>query len=326
MSSSGQAQDSGKPRIDPRGRILLVSPCRNEQDYMRRTLDAVLGQTRPPTVWVIVDDGSTDRTPAILAEYAAAHPCLRIVRREDRGKRSVGPGVIEAFYAGLATVDLAEFEYVCKLDLDLDLPRDYFERLLQHMAAEPRLGSCSGKPFYRDAAGREVDEFCDSEIVVGMTKFYRVACFQEIGGFVRQVMWDGIDSHRCRLLGWTARSYDDRALRFEHLRPMGSSDANVLRGRARHGMGQYFMGTAPLYLLASAVRRLGQAPYVVGAATMLWHYCRAWWRGEPRYDDLEFRRFLRSYQRRALVFGKRRTIAAIERETAPRWLARHPQP
>lgn len=326
MANQASAPDTPAPRPAARGRILLVSPCRNEQDYMRRTLDAVLGQTCPPTTWVIVDDGSTDATPAILAEYAARHACLRIVRREDRGKRSVGPGVIEAFYAGLDSVDLADYEYVCKLDLDLDLPRDYFEQLLARMQAEPRLGSCSGKPFYRDASGREIAEFCDSEIVVGMTKFYRVACFQEIGGFVRQVMWDGIDSHRCRLLGWTARSYDDPSLRFEHLRPMGSSDANVLRGRARHGMGQYFMGTAPSYMLASALRRLTQAPYVVGAATMLWHYLRAWWRGEPRYDDLEFRRFLRSYQRRALVLGKRRTIAAIEQATAARWRARHPEP
>jgi biofilm PGA synthesis N-glycosyltransferase PgaC len=321
--------DSSAPAaraVDPTGRILLVSPCRNEQDYMRRTLDAVLGQTCPPTVWVIVDDGSTDATPAILADYAARHPCLRIVQREDRGKRSVGPGVIEAFYAGLDTVDLGEFEFVCKLDLDLDLPRDYFERLIGRMRAEPRLGSCSGKPFYKDAAGREVAEFCDDEIVVGMTKLYRVQCFREIGGFVRQVMWDGIDSHRCRLLGWTARSSGDAELRFEHLRPMGSSDANVLRGRRRHGLGQYFMGTSPLYLLASAVRRLFQQPYVVGAAVMVWGYVAAWWRREPRYDDLEFRRFLRSYQRRSLVFGKRRTIAAIERETAARWQASHRRP
>jgi glycosyltransferase involved in cell wall biosynthesis len=324
--ASHASEPAAAARIDPTGRILLVSPCRNEQDYMRRTLDAVLGQTCPPTVWVIVDDGSTDATPAILADYAARHPCLRIVRREDRGKRSVGPGVIEAFYAGLDTVALDEFEYVAKLDLDLDLPRDYFERLVARMHAEPRLGSCSGKPFYRDRAGREVAEFCDSEIVVGMTKFYRVACFREIGGFVRQVMWDGIDSHRCRLLGWTARSYDDPELRFEHLRPMGSSDANVLRGRARHGMGQYFMGSAPAYFLASAVRRLAQEPYVIGAATMLWHYFKAWWRNEPRYDDLEFRKFLRSYQRRALLFGKRRTIAAIERQTAARWQQHHGRP
>jgi poly-beta-1,6-N-acetyl-D-glucosamine synthase len=304
------------------GSVLIVSPCRNEEAYMRRTLDAIVGQTHPPTRWIVVDDGSTDATPQILAEYQARHPFLEVVRRQDRGKRSVGPGVIEAFYAGLEGVDLADYEFVCKLDLDLDLPRDYFERLIGLMRAEPRLGSCSGKPVYDAGGGRMLPEWCDDEIVVGMTKFFRTECFREIGGFVREVMWDGIDSHRCRMLGWTARSYGDEALRFEHLRPMGSSDKNVLRGRRRHGAGQYFMGTSPAYLLASALRRLVQPPYVVGALAMAWGYVAAWCRRAPRYDDREFRRFLRSYQWSAMLRGKRRTIECIERSRADVWQRR----
>ena len=103
-------------------RYLLISPCRDEADYIRRTLDSVAAQSVPPTLWVVVDDGSTDETPAILEEYARRLPYLRIVRRTDRGGRQVGPGVIEAFYAGLETVRLEDFDYLCKLDMDLDLP------------------------------------------------------------------------------------------------------------------------------------------------------------------------------------------------------------
>ena len=86
----------------------LITPCRNEAEYARRALDSVLAQTKLPSLWVIVDDGSSDETPAILAEYAARHDWLRIVRREDRGRRAVGPGVIEAFYAGYDTIDPAD--------------------------------------------------------------------------------------------------------------------------------------------------------------------------------------------------------------------------
>src|SRR5512144_2387932 len=99
-------------------RYCIITPCRDEARFARRTLDAVVGQAEPPALWVIVDDGSTDETPAILAEYAARVPWIRVVRRSDRGARKVGPGVIEAFYAGLETVDLADLEYVFKLDLD----------------------------------------------------------------------------------------------------------------------------------------------------------------------------------------------------------------
>jgi hypothetical protein len=138
-----------------------------------------------------------------------------------------------------------------------------------------------------------------------MTKFYRVQCFREIGGFVRQVMWDGIDCHRCRMLGWIAESVDDEALRFIHLRPMGSSQQGIWTGRVRSGYGQYFMGTAPLYFLASALFRLPKHPAVAGSVAMLWGYLSSALRGVPRYDDREFRRFLRSYQYACLWLGKR---------------------
>ena len=301
------------------GSVLIVAPCRNEQEYMRRTLDSIVAQTHAITRWIIVDDGSADETPAILAEYAEKHPFIEVVRREDRGKRSVGPGVIEAFYAGLEGVDLDDYEFVCKLDLDLDIPHDYFEKMIARMRANPRIGSCSGKPYYHDANGELQPEWCDDEIVVGMIKFYRTACFQQIGGFVHEVMWDGIDSHRCRLFGWIACSWNDPDLRFLHLRPMGSSDKNVLRGRRRHGHGQYFMGTSPAYLLASAVRRLVQPPFLIGAMVMLWGYLDSWLRRRPRYDDLEFRRFLRSYQWRSIFLGKRRTIERIDAEQERVW-------
>src|SRR3954454_17187783 len=85
-------------------RYVLISPCRNESEYMRQTLDTVVAQTARPTRWVIVDDGSTDDTPRILAEYAAKHDWITIVTRKDRGRRAVGPGVIEAFYEGYAAI------------------------------------------------------------------------------------------------------------------------------------------------------------------------------------------------------------------------------
>jgi glycosyltransferase involved in cell wall biosynthesis len=235
-------------------RYVLVAPCRDEAKLMRHTLESVAAQTVPPALWIIVDDGSTDETPMILAEYAARLPYLRVVRRANRGSRRVGPGVIEAFYEGLDQVNLDDFDYVCKLDLDLDLPPRYFELLMERMEANPRLGTCSGKPYSVNALTGELEpELGGDEMSVGMTKFYRVSCFKEIGGFVRQVMWDGIDCHRCRMLGWVAQSEDAEELRFLHLRPMGSSQQNIWTGRLRWGFGQYFMGTAPLYLVASAV-------------------------------------------------------------------------
>ncbi len=324
----------------PRPRHAIISPCRDEAAFMRRTLDSVLAQTLPPTLWIIVDDGSTDETPRILVEYAAKHgPAIReaggteirIVTRDNRGKRKVGPGVIEAFYAGLKTINLDDFEYVTKLDLDLDLPKRYFEMLHQRMFDEPRLGTCSGKAYMpldpANVDGAYVSEFLGDETSAGMTKFYRVACFKQIGGFVRQVMWDGIDCHRCRMLGWIARSWDDTDLCFKHLRPMGSSHKGIFTGRMRHGFGQWFMGTSLAYMTASAILRMTKKPYVVGGLAMWWGYVRSMFKNDERYDDADFRGFLRAWQWRSLFHGKHEATKSVEAEQASAWsLTREPRP
>jgi glycosyltransferase involved in cell wall biosynthesis len=300
-------------------RYVLVTPCRNEAAFARRTLESVVAQTVRPALWVIVDDGSSDATPAILAEYAERYDFIRVVRRQDRGKRSVGPGVIEAFYSGLETVALGEFDYLCKLDLDLDLPPPYFELLMRRMEADPRLGTCSGKPYYHATDGRLVSEYCGDETSIGASKFYRVECFRAIGGFVRQVAWDGIDCHRCRMLGWLARSWDDPELRFLHLRPMGSSESGILSGRMRHGRGQYYLGTGLAYMTASALYRMLRPPLVIGGLAMWWGYVSSLVRHAPRYDEPGFRAFLRRYQWDCLWRGKAAATRHLDDRQAAAW-------
>jgi biofilm PGA synthesis N-glycosyltransferase PgaC len=299
--------------------LLVITPCRDEATYARRTLESVLAQTVLPTLWLIVDDGSKDETPVLLAEYAAEHSWIQILRLEDRGRRSVGPGVIDAFYAGYRCAHPNRYEFLCKLDLDLELPPHYFEVLMERMRAEPRLGTCSGKPYFRSRSGRWISEGCGDEMSVGMTKFYRRECFEEIGGFVRGVMWDGIDCHRARMLGWLARSWDEPELRFGHLRPMGSSYKGILRGRARHGYGQYFMGTGLVYITASAVYRLRHRPWILGGLAIWIGYVMAALRSAARLDDSELRAFVRRYQWQCLLRGKTRATRELELLRAPMW-------
>lgn len=309
--------DSGQPAGR---RYCLISPCRDEEATVERTLRCVAAQTLRPALHVVVDDGSTDRTPEILARLAKEMPFLRVVRRADRGKRSVGPGVIEAFYAGLEAIRLADFDYVCKFDVDLDLPPNYFATLVERMEKDPRIGALSGKPFFHKggvAGAPLVPEPCGDDICVGMAKFYRRECFEQVGGFVRAVMWDGIDAHTSRMLGWKNFALSDEALRFVHLRPMGSSDKSVYKGRVRWGRGQYFMGTSFLYLLASAVNRLATPPAVLGSLCMIYGWVEAWFHARPRYGTEEFRAFLRRYQWLALTRGKTRACEAVLAE-APR--------
>jgi glycosyltransferase involved in cell wall biosynthesis len=291
---------------------------------MRITLDSVVAQTIQPSLWVIVDDGSTDETPKILAEYAEKYPFIQIITRENRGHRSVGPGVIEAFYHGYDQVDVSQFEFICKFDLDLDLPDKYFEILIDRMNTNPRLGTCSGKAYFKDKnSGELISEKCGNEMSVGMTKFYRRTCFEEIGGFVRQVMWDGIDCHKCRQLGWMAESWDEPDLNFIHLRPMGSSQKGIFTGRMRHGFGQYFMGTGIIYMAASSVFRMVHPPYVLGGLAMFWGYLKSLISREKRFDDYQLVKFIRSYQWSCLIKGKSQATKQLNRKQEQVWLQTH---
>lgn len=298
----------------------IISPCRNEQEFMRKTLDSVVEQTIKPKVWVIVDDGSTDKTPEILKEYASKHDFIEVVTRQNRGARSVGPGVIDAFYDGFGSIDIDDYRYICKLDLDLILPSRYFELVIKEMQANSRLGTFSGKAYFIDKkTDAQVSEGCGDESSIGAAKFYRVSCFKQIGGFVRQVMWDGIDSHRCRLLGWESASIDDEETRFVHLRPMGSSQKGILTGRARHGFGQYFMGTGAVYMIAASIYRLKHPPYVVGSLATLWGYFSSLFKRVDKLDDPGMVRMMRRYHWLSMLMGKRRATAYLNKKNQDNW-------
>jgi glycosyltransferase involved in cell wall biosynthesis len=286
------------------GNYVVITPARDEAEFLQRTIDSMVAQTVRPDLWVIVDDGSTDATPDIVARAAQQHDWIRLHRRPDRGERKVGGGVIEAFYDGLSLVNLDDYEYLCKLDGDLELPPKYFDRVLEHFAAEPALGTMSGKVYIRTFDDRLVSERIGDDMSVGALKFYRVACFNNIGGFCRVSSWDGIDCHLCRLKGWLAYSVDEPDLRVLHLRQMGSSQRGVWTGRKRWGRGKYYMGSHPLFMLAVTLYRMFERPWVIGGLGIAVGYVEAMLTRQPRFEDTEYRRFLLRYEFTCLLRGK----------------------
>lgn len=281
-------------------RLLIITPARDEGKYIAHTIRSVVAQTHRPARWIIVDDNSRDDTAALAEAAAREHPWIQVVRRQSSPERRVGPGVIEAFYDGLSRVSLADFDFLCKLDADLEFQPTYFENLLHQFALNPSLGTISGK-CHIPVGDKLVLERTGDQFSHGVAKLYRRECFEQIGGFVREVMWDGIDCHRCRMLGWEAKSSSDPELALIHLRQMGSSFRSIYHGRRRWGRGQYFMGTHPLYLLAITLYRMAERPWALGGLSILAGYVEAWLRREKRYDDVAFRRHLHDWQLRELL-------------------------
>jgi glycosyltransferase involved in cell wall biosynthesis len=290
-----------------KNRIVIISPVRNEETLITGVIRSMINQTVQPVEWLIVDDGSTDRTLEIIEQAAQEHKWIHIERKPDRGKRSVGPGVVEAFYYGYDRLWTKDYDFICKMDGDVEFKPKYFETLLTFFANDRYLGAASGKPMLEEGE-KLVEERTHDEMVAGMINFYRRECFEEIGGFVREVHWDGIAFHRARMNGWRTCSIDHPDINFIHKRLMGSSDKGVLTGRMRWGRGQHFMGTHPLYLFAIGVYRMFEKPWFLGGLFIILGYFKAMLESMPQYDDLEFRKSLQAWQFERLKLGRRLEI------------------
>ena len=218
---------------------VVISPVRDEEAYIRFTVDCMARQTIVPKEWVLINDGSSDKTGEILDEYAQRYPWIRVVHRANRGFRKAGGGVVEAFNAGYNALEFRDWDFLVKLDGDLSFEPDYFEKCFQNFEKEPRLGVGGGVICY---VTNGVKEFEPSPVfhVRGATKIYKRGCWDAIGGFWPAPGWDTMDEVKANMLGWSTRSFLD--LHIVHHRKTGTADGEWA------GLGQERQGKLHLRL------------------------------------------------------------------------------
>jgi poly-beta-1,6-N-acetyl-D-glucosamine synthase len=274
---------------------VIVTPARDEAAYLPDLARSLFAQTVPFTRWVIVDDGSTDGTLELARGYEAADGRVTVHARGDRPDRRAGCGDIEAFNAGLALVgDVDRYDFVGKLDADLVLPPDYFERLFAEFAARPRLGIAGGHCYNRSGGRVVLDKVPDSH-VRGATKTFRRECFRDLKALPEVPGWDTVDEVKARARGWETQSLRDPGV--IHQKPVTGGSGSVLHGRFVLGRISHYLGYRPSYVALRVVRNVGKPPYVAGGVAMACGYVSGVLRRERRLDDPEFRQELRAYQR-----------------------------
>jgi poly-beta-1,6-N-acetyl-D-glucosamine synthase len=275
-------------------RVLLITPARDEATYLEKTIRAVIAQARTPDLWLIVDDGSTDETPQILERFAAEAPFLKVLTAPARVNRAGTDGLAiaaeaRAFNVALATVDIADFTHIGKLDADIELPPDYFEHLLERFAEEPELGIAGGT-LLEPSGGSWQPTKVPAYHVRGALKLYSRECFEAIGGIEERLGWDTIDETYARMRGYATRSLPELAS--YHHRPVATR-GGALRGRARHGQCAYILRYGLLWALARSFKVATQKPYVLSGFAFLYGYLRSVVRSEQKIDDDGFKRFVR---------------------------------
>lgn len=274
----------------------VITPVRNEAEFIEKTIQSMINQTVKPVAWVIVNDGSTDETAEIIGRYLNRHPWIKLVNLDDRGIRQRGKGVVEAFYAGYQTLT-HPYDFIVKLDGDLSFEPAYFETIINRFLANPQLG-IGGGSVYEKLDGIHWTRDSTQDHVRGPTKVYRKTCFDEIGGLMPALGWDGIDEWIARSRGWEVQSFLD--LQVLHYRVTGAA-TGALKSKVEQGYGAHYMGYHPLFIIARGIRYMAKPPYLIGGLAMIYGFFFARLRGLERYSDKQVIRYVRRTQLKQLA-------------------------
>ncbi len=292
-------------------RLLLITPARNEAEHLERTIRAVAAQSRQPDLWLLVDDGSSDSSPAILERWAQDLPFLHVLQAPEHADARATDGLAvaaeaKAFNWALASVERDRFTHIGKLDADIELMPDYFERLLERFAEEPELGIAGGVLLERGGTGWRPASI-PSHHVRGALKLYSRECLEAIGEIEERLGWDTIDETYARMNGFQTRSLP--RLEARHHRRVATR-GGALRGRARLGRCAYILRYSAWWVALRSLKIACWRPYGLSGLAFLYGYARAFVRRESRVEDEQFRRFVAAELRRRArpsgVLGKLR--------------------
>jgi biofilm PGA synthesis N-glycosyltransferase PgaC len=276
--------------VGPTLSYALITPARDEAENLRRLGECLIEQTVPPFAWVIVDNGSSDETPIVARQLAQRVPWIRFLLLPGGTRATPGAPIVRAFRLGLEQLSERP-DVIVKLDADVSMEADYFERLLCSFASDPKLGIASGACFEQTPNGW-AETFVTGQHVRGAARAYRRECLEGVWPLEERMGWDSLDAFKANVLGWETRLLRD--LRFFHHRRVGERDRGKGSRWSALGGSSHYMGYRFSYLL---IRALYQARRDPTALRMVTSYLTATLKREPRYADLAVRRQLRQEQR-----------------------------
>ena len=289
-------------------KYVVITPARNEAQFIELTLKSVTNQTVRPQKWVIVSDGSTDGTDEIVKKYMERHAWIELVRMPDRSERHFA-GKVHAFNQGCARVAGLNYDVIASLDADISFEADYFAMLLAKLSDDRELGLV-GTPF-QETSGQKYDyRFVSIEHVSGACQVFRRECFEQIGGYVavKGGSIDHIAVISARMKGWKTRTFTEKVCL--HHRAMGTAGRGVLKSRFKQGMKDYSIGNHPLWELFRTVRQMSMPPIVLGGLGLGTGYLWGLVSRAPRPVSRELIVFHRreQMQRLARFFGRKRSV------------------
>ncbi|MEI6673576.1 MAG: glycosyltransferase family A protein [Verrucomicrobiota bacterium] len=261
---------------------ILITPVRDEEALLPRTIASVVAQTVLPAEWIIVSDGSTDGTDEIVREASARHPWIRLLALAPRPARSFA-AVVRNTETAIRNLNVKQPAFLGLLDADIEFQSDYFEQLMARFEVEPGLGLAGGVVI---DVGRARDRFPrNRRDVPGAVQFFRRECFERIGGLtpMPEGGWDMITCATARMHGFTTRLFTDLVV--DHLKPRNIAEGGAVRRKWQLGIRDYAAGYHPLFEVVKCISRWKDPPFVIGAVAWWVGYCTAVFQRRQRMVD-----------------------------------------
>ncbi len=279
-------------------KYVLITPARNEAQYIELTLKSVVAQTVRPLRWVIVSDGSTDGTDELVRKYAADNSWIELLRMPERQERNFA-GKVLAFNAGYAKVKDLEHDAIGCVDGDASFDNDHFAFLLRKLAEDSTLGLVGTA--FRESSNSTYDyRFVSIEHVTGICQLFRRKCFEDIGGYVpaKGGAVDRIANIAARMKGWKTRTFTEKV--YFHHRRMSTAQQGILKARFKDGAKDYAVGSHPVWELFRTAYQMTKAPFIIGGLALLLGYTWSFVRDVQRPVSEEMARFHRQEQMQRL--------------------------
>jgi len=277
-------------------KYVIITPAKNEANYIETLIKSVIDQTIRPLEWIIVDDNSDDDTARIVMDYCKKYSWIKLIRHYDSVKlRESGAKVVRAFYKGFDALKVKNYDFIVKLDADLKLPKNYFEMVAKTFEQYPEVGICGGYCVI-NKNGKIVKERSHDKHLRGAIKAYKRECFEDIGGIKETLGWDGLDQYMALFKGWEIRILPLQVLQ---LRETTSHKKN-LRLSFKLGFSYYKNGQSFLIAFLSSIARSFSSSIFNGPAFMfgfLWALIN---RENKNVDD-DLSKFIRYIQSKRII-------------------------
>jgi len=276
-----------------RDKYVLLTAARNEEAHIEKTIQAVISQTILPVTWVIVSDGSTDRTDEIVRNYESTYDFIQIVRRNSN-KRNFASKV-QAIRAGYQKLKGLKYDLIGNLDADVTFGPEYFEKLLEKFRENSDLG-IGGGIVHEQFGEKFRPQVISLNSVAGAVQLFRRLCYEEIGGYppISGGGEDAATEIMSRMYGWHVQSFPDLTV-FHHGR-VRNGKRSILAARFQKGITNYLLGYHPLFQIVSCLSRIAERPIFLGSLLTFSGFCWSWIRGYPMQLTREAIQYLRSEQ------------------------------